>query len=125
MNSKNNTSSRVCQIFEKLNLEKNSSGQIIDFSSPNQRHPPFLYFWSVSYIFFAAKIPLPNYEKIVISYRFIVFKMTAQITLTDLKKTLALKCVMGPRYIQKTFKIWRFGLGILGGFCKFLGPLKV
>ena len=82
MNSKNNTSSRVCQIFEKLNLEKNSSGQIIDFSSPNQRHPPFLYFWSVSYIFFAAKIPLPNYEKIVISYRFIVFKMTARITQT-------------------------------------------
>ena len=35
-------------------------------------------------------------------------------------KTSALKSVMGPRYIQKTVKIWRWGLG--GGFLQISRP---
>ena len=43
-------------------------------------------------------------NKIVKDYMFSLLKITAQITQADFKKTLALKSVMGPRYIQKTSK---------------------
>ena len=39
-------------------------------------------------------------------HRFLVFKMTAQIKISDKKNLEFEKSVMGPRNIQKTVKIW-------------------
>ena len=62
--------------------------------------------------------------KIVMNCRFLYSKWPHRLHKL-IKKTSALKCIMGPRYIWKTVKIWRFDLGgwFWDVFCKFLSPL--